>query len=86
MEKINEALRKISIAFIGFYQKAISPLFPAKCRYYPSCSQYAKEAITKHSLLKGCWLSLKRILKCNPFSKGGFDPVPEPQESIKKEK
>lgn len=79
MEKIEQALRKVIKSLIRFYQIAISPWFPAKCRYHPTCSAYALEAINKHSLTKGCWLSLKRILKCHPFSKGGFDPVPDPQ-------
>lgn len=74
------------LALIHFYQNAISPWFPAKCRYYPSCSQYAKEALNQHHFVKGCWLTLKRILKCHPFSKGGFDPVPKPITNIDKEK
>lgn len=78
MEKNQSALRKVLKGLIRIYQKAISPWFPAKCRYYPSCSQYAVEAIDHHGSLKGAWLSIKRILKCHPFSEGGFDPVPNP--------
>jgi len=61
---------------IKFYQKAISPLFPPTCRFTPTCSQYAVEAITKHGAIKGIWLSIKRILKCHPWGQSGYDPVP----------
>lgn len=61
---------------IRFYQRRISPLLPASCRYYPTCSSYAIEAIRIHGALKGTALALWRILRCNPFSKGGVDPVP----------
>lgn len=81
MEKNSSALRAIFKAPIKFYQRFISPMFPAKCRFYPSCSQYAIEAIDTHGSLKGSWLSLKRILKCHPFSEGGFDPVPNSTNS-----
>ncbi len=65
------------IALVKLYKMFISPLFPPSCRYYPTCSQYAIEALEKHGLFKGFYLSSVRILKCNPFFKGGFDPVPE---------
>jgi hypothetical protein len=61
---------------IRFYQLAISPMMPAACRYYPSCSNYAIEAIDKYGALKGGWLAIRRILRCHPFRPGGFDPVP----------
>ncbi len=61
---------------IRFYQLAISPMTPAACRYYPSCSNYAIEAIDKYGARKGGWLALRRILRCHPFRPGGFDPVP----------
>lgn len=65
-------------ATVRLYQKTISPLLGAgKCRFYPTCSNYAIEAIKKHGAIKGCFLALKRILRCNPFCKGGYDPVPE---------
>jgi putative membrane protein insertion efficiency factor len=76
MEKNNSTLRTILKIIIRFYQKAISPWFPAKCRFYPSCSEYAIDALDQHGSIKGSWLSLKRILRCHPFSQGGFDPVP----------
>ena len=64
------------IALIRLYRLFISPLLPRSCRFYPSCSAYAEEAIRKHGPFKGAWLSLKRILRCHPFNPGGFDPVP----------
>ena len=70
-------MKKLFLALIRFYQKAISPAFPARCRFSPTCSRYAYEAITKYGALKGGWLALKRILRCHPFYKGDyFDPVP----------
>ena len=64
-------MKKLLILLIRFYQKFISPMFPAKCRFYPTCSQYTLEAI------KGTYLGIKRILKCHPFHEGGYDPVPK---------
>jgi len=61
---------------ISFYRKFISPLKAPCCRFYPTCSAYALEALKKHGALKGMYLSTKRILKCNPFHSGGYDPVP----------
>jgi putative membrane protein insertion efficiency factor len=61
---------------IRFYQALISPLFPACCRYTPSCSAYAYEAVEKHGVFQGLFLALKRVLRCHPFHSGGFDPVP----------
>ncbi len=76
MEKNRSPLRTILKKLVRGYQIAISPWFPAKCRFYPSCSEYSIQAIDQHGSAKGTWLSLKRILKCHPFSEGGFDPVP----------
>jgi len=64
------------VKLIRLYQRFLSPLLPATCRFTPSCSQYAVEAIEKHGVLKGCTLAAWRILRCNPLSKGGDDPVP----------
>jgi len=61
---------------IRLYQIVISPLTPAACRFQPTCSSYALEALEKHGLLKGSWLSMKRILSCHPWGKSGYDPVP----------
>jgi len=70
-------LKKVMIACIRFYQVCLSPLKKTcHCRFYPTCSQYAIEAVEKYGALKGGFLAVKRILRCNPFSKGGFDPVP----------
>ena len=68
-------MKAILLKLIRFYQQAISPFFPARCRYIPTCSQYAMEAIEKYGALKGGWMAFKRILRCNPFHKGGYDPV-----------
>ena len=65
------------LRLIQFYQTGISPFLPARCRYEPTCSQYAKEAIEKYGAAKGGWLALKRFLRCHPFTKRDrFDPVP----------
>ena len=68
-------LIKIALFFIWLYQKAISPYLGKNCRYYPTCSSYAKEAIQKYGVYKGSYIALKRILRCHPFREGGFDPV-----------
>lgn len=70
--------RAAARAPIAFYRKAISPLKPPTCRFYPTCSAYALEAIEKHGAARGTWLAAKRIARCHPFHPGGFDPVPEP--------
>ncbi|MDE0187223.1 MAG: membrane protein insertion efficiency factor YidD [Candidatus Poribacteria bacterium] len=68
-------MRIILIYLIRLYRKFISPLFPPTCRFYPTCSQYSLEAIMKHNLLKACWLTFKRLSKCQPFHPGGYDPL-----------
>ena len=77
-------MKKLLLRAIHFYQKNISANTSPKCRYYPTCSQYAVEAIQTHGALKGSLLAVWRILRCNPFSKGGFDPVPEKKEKRKR--
>ena len=69
-------MKTILIKLIRFYQKYISPLKSTRCPYIPTCSQYGLEAIEKYGAVKGCLLASWRILRCNPFSKGGYDPVP----------
>ena len=69
-------MKKFMLAAIRFYQRNISPSRPACCRFIPTCSQYALEAIQKYGALKGGWMAFRRILRCNPFHKGGYDPVP----------
>lgn len=71
------------IVLIRFYQIAISPYLGPRCRFYPTCSQYALEAIKLHGLVFGLWLMTKRLLKCHPACKGGYDPVPT-KEKVKK--
>lgn len=66
---------KILILVIRMYQLFISPLFPPTCRFYPTCSVYAIEAIAKKGVLKGTWMTIKRLSKCHPFHPGGYDPV-----------
>lgn len=68
-------MKKSVLFFISLYKKAISPLFPPSCRFYPSCSAYAYTAIEKYGVIKGGYLSVKRLLKCHPFHPGGYDPV-----------
>lgn len=68
--------KTILLFLIRFYRRRISPLFPPCCRFYPTCSAYALEAVTRYGALKGGWLALRRILKCHPFHPGGYDPVP----------
>jgi len=70
-------ISKLFIFIIRFYQKAISPLTPPSCRFYPTCSSYGLEAIKKHGAWKGGYLTIRRILKCHPFHPGGIDPVPD---------
>jgi len=68
-------MRRVLIFLVKIYKKFISPLLPPSCRFYPTCSEYTIEAINKYGVLKGSIKSLYRILRCNPFNKGGYDPV-----------
>lgn len=70
-------MKKPVIKLIRFYQKKISPALGSHCKYIPTCSQYTLEAVERFGALRGCLMGLYRILRCNPFSKGGYDPVPE---------
>ncbi|GAV21042.1 hypothetical protein MMIC_P2021 [Mariprofundus micogutta] len=70
-------MRKLVLILVRFYQLCISPVMPAHCIHTPTCSQYAIEAVESHGVLRGVWLAVKRLLRCHPFSKGGYDPVPE---------
>ena len=76
-------MKYIFIFLIRFYRRFISPLFPPRCRFTPTCSQYALEAFTKHGFFKGFYLTVWRILRCNPFCKGGYDPVPQKKKKFK---
>ncbi|MGI6537447.1 MAG: membrane protein insertion efficiency factor YidD [Caldicoprobacterales bacterium] len=68
-------MKRLLLTLIGMYRKIISPIFPASCRFYPTCSQYSIQAIEKYGSIKGLYLSMKRILKCNPLHPGGYDPL-----------
>lgn len=70
-------MKRVLLALIRFYQKDISPYKKPCCKYYPTCSNYAVQAIERFGALKGLLLALYRILRCNPFSRGGYDPIPE---------
>ena len=69
-------MKYVLLKFVRFYQLAISPLLPPRCRYAPTCSQYAVEALQKHGAYKGSMLALRRICRCHPFGGSGYDPVP----------
>lgn len=69
-------MKKIVLALIRFYQRFISPALPPSCRYTPTCSHYAYTAIERYGLVRGGWMGIKRILRCNPWHPGGYDPVP----------
>ena len=74
--KFTEIPKKIMLLPIRFYKREISPMLPPSCRFTPTCSEYAMQAIEKYGAAKGGWLALKRLQRCNPFHKGGYDPVP----------
>ena len=69
-------LKRFLLEIIAFYQRFVSPLFSRRCRFYPTCSQYGAEAISKYGPFKGGYLALRRVLRCHPLHPGGFDPVP----------
>ncbi|MGA8164698.1 MAG: membrane protein insertion efficiency factor YidD [Waddliaceae bacterium] len=69
-------MKTIALLLIRFYQYCLSPLIGETCRFHPSCSHYADEAIRKYGFFRGCWLAAKRLIKCNPWHPGGHDPLP----------
>ena len=73
---ISQALAWLLLQPIRFYQVAISPLLGPSCRFTPTCSEYARQAIVKHGPVKGLWLAVRRLLRCNPWGGSGYDPVP----------
>ena len=73
---VRQVPRQMLIVAVRGYQLVLSPIFGGACRYYPSCSVYAVEALERHGSLRGGWLALRRIARCHPFRPGGFDPVP----------
>jgi uncharacterized protein len=76
MDQLRLLPRRLLSATIRGYQGLVSPLLPPSCRFSPSCSQYALEAVRRHGALKGSWLAARRLARCHPFHPGGFDPVP----------
>ena len=70
-------LSHLAISVVRGYKRLVSPLLPPACRFVPTCSEYAAEAIEKHGLLRGVWLAVRRIVRCAPWHPGGFDPVPQ---------
>lgn len=74
-------IARLLLVLVGFYQKAISPWIPPLCRFEPSCSNYSLEAIEQHGAWRGLFLTVGRLLRCQPFCSGGYDPVPPRQES-----
>lgn len=77
MATLSKAIQYPFLLIIRIYRYTISPLLGPRCRFYPSCSSYAEEAIKIHGVSKGGWLAVKRICRCHPFNEGGIDPVPE---------
>jgi len=77
------AINRSAIWLIRIYQKHLSPLLGSRCRFTPTCSQYAIEAITRFGIIKGGFYSILRIFRCNPFCEGGYDPIPEKGESLR---
>ena len=69
-------MKRLFLLLVQFYRSCISPLTPPSCRYYPTCSAYAMEAIERYGARRGAWMALRRILRCHPFHRGGYDPVP----------
>lgn len=76
-------MKELAIKMIKFYQRKFSPLFPPRCRYYPTCSQYAVTAIERFGIIRGGLLAVWRLLRCNPLFPGGLDPVPEKRNKKK---
>ncbi len=74
-------MKRVLIALVKWYRRAISPLTPPSCRFTPTCSAYAIEALERFGAIKGSWLAVKRILRCHPWGGSGYDPVPEKKEN-----
>ncbi len=77
LQKAHELMTRLLILMISIYQKILSPIFGSNCRFYPTCSHYAKEALISHGSFNGVILASCRVLRCNPYCEGGLDPVPE---------
>lgn len=83
MNLLKKIITEILLLPVYFYRVAISPILPPSCRYTPTCSRYTIEALKKHGPIRGSWLSIKRIVSCNPWGGSGYDPVPEPKPQRK---
>ena len=70
-------MRKLIVAILHLYKVVLSPLLPSACRYYPSCSEYMRQAVERYGVARGLWMGAKRLLRCHPFHAGGIDPVPD---------
>ena len=68
-------MRKLIVTILRFYKLMVSPFLPSACRYYPSCSEYMRQAVEKHGVSRGLWMGAKRLARCHPFHAGGLDPV-----------
>jgi hypothetical protein len=79
------APRRAVVGLLRLYKRFVSPLLPPACRYEPTCSVYAAEAVELHGILRGSWLAARRLLRCHPLARGGFDPVPIPQRLLEKD-
>jgi putative membrane protein insertion efficiency factor len=75
-DSVNLILKRALISLVRAYQLAVSPILPPSCRFHPTCSGYAIEALSRHGSFKGLWLALKRVVRCHPWNPGGYDPVP----------
>ena len=83
MKRRPDFLKSCALSLIGAYQRCISPHTPASCRFRPTCSEYARQAIETHGLLAGGWMAVKRVSRCHPFTPMGYDPVPGPEGFLK---
>ncbi len=79
-------MKKVAIFLIRVYQKGISPLVPPCCRFTPTCSAYAVQALERFGFIKGSYLTIRRLFRCNPFHEGGYDPVPQTWDDVKRRK
>jgi len=81
LKRLSAPLATPLVALVRAYRYAVSPLLGPSCRFHPSCSEYAIEALERHGALCGAWLSMRRILRCHPWHPGGYDPVPRPHDT-----